>query len=88
MDTMASKAVWTCEPTYEPPFPAEQKTLEEFLEYLAKKSKVKVIVECHSLTRNAKDGYSVKNTERVGFRLKDRALCDALCQCGLCFVSS
>jgi hypothetical protein len=41
------------------------------LEYLAKKGKVKVSLECHNLTRSDKEGYKVSNTERVGFNLKD-----------------
>ncbi len=64
-------AVWTSEPVFTPPFSSGLEPLSGFLEYLAGKGKVKVGLECHSLTRSDKDGYKVSNTERVGFRTRD-----------------
>ena len=61
-----------------PAFSEGSEPLSGFVEYLAKKSKVKVSLECHNLTRSDKEGYKVSNTERVGFNLKDiytMALC-------------
>lgn len=65
------KGIWATEPAYEPPFSTDEATLSDFLVYLEKRGKVKVKMECHSLTRD-KSGYKVSNTERVGYRMKDR----------------
>lgn len=65
------KGIWTTEPAYEPPFSSDEAKLSDFLVYLEKRGKVKVELECHSLKRD-KSGYKVSNTERVGYRMKDR----------------
>ena len=70
MESKSAIGVWTTEPLYDPPFQAEPTEIEHFLDYLAKRGKVKVTVECHSLVRREKEGYVVNNTEKVGFRMK------------------
>jgi hypothetical protein len=62
--------VWTTEPAYEPGFPSAPAPLSTFMQFLEGKGKVKVSMECHSLTRSD-SGYTVSNSERVGFRMKD-----------------
>lgn len=71
MTEVAQQAMWTTEPVFTPPFSEGPEPLSGFLEYLAKRGKVKVSLECHNLTRSDKEGYKVSNTERVGFNLKD-----------------
>ena len=71
MTEVAQQAMWTAEPVFTPPFSEGPEPLSGFLEYLAKRGKVKVSLECHNLTRSDKEGYKVSNTERVGFNLKD-----------------
>ena len=70
MESKSAIGVWTAEPLHDPPFQAEPTEIERFLDYLAKKGKVKVTVECHSLARRDKEGYVISNTEKVGFRMK------------------
>ena len=71
MKSSSYMAFWSTDPIYDPPFASEPTTLQTFMEYLAKKGKVKVAIECHAVTRSDKDGYDVSNSERVGFRMKD-----------------
>jgi hypothetical protein len=72
VNAVTHTAIWTTEPLYDTRFPSEQMPLSAFLDYLAERGKVKVQVECHTLTRDAKkDEYKISNTERVGFRVKD-----------------
>ena len=71
MKEIDQQAMWTTEPAFTPPFSEGPEPLSGFLEYHAKRGKVKVSLECHNLTRSDKEGYKVSNTERVGFNLKD-----------------